>query len=90
MRGLVQFPLADMPQRGIEPLLYDMSRQFWVITMKRYKPSYYFQKPDPDFSPSLPPVRAPEQQPAVPPAGQPPGKEANDEELPVPPIFPTA
>jgi hypothetical protein len=58
--------------------------------MKASKNFLLFQKPDPDFSPSIPPVRTPEHQPAVPPASQPPGKEANDEELPVPPVFPTA
>lgn len=58
--------------------------------MKAGKRFFYFQKPDPDFSPSIPPARTPEPQPAVPPANQPPGKEADEEELPVPPIFPTA
>jgi hypothetical protein len=48
------------------------------------------QKPDPDFSPSIPPAHAPEHQPVVPPARRPPGREATEEELPVPPIFPTA
>jgi hypothetical protein len=58
--------------------------------MKAGKHFLFFQKPDPDFSPSIPPVRTPEHQPAVPPAHHPPGKEADDEELPVPPVFPTA
>jgi len=58
--------------------------------MKAGKQYPQFQKPDPDFSPSIPPTQTPEQPPAVPPASSPPGKEANEEELPVPPIFPTA
>ena len=54
---------------------------------KQYSQS---QKPDPDCSPSLPPVHLPEQHPAVPPGSLPPGEETNEEELPVPPIYPTA
>ena len=58
--------------------------------MKASKHVIYFQKPDPDFSPAIPPVQTPEHKPAVTPDIYPPGKEADDEELPVPPIFPTA
>lgn len=58
--------------------------------MKLYRHLLYFQKPDPDFSPSIPPVRTPEHQPAVPPVIHPQEQEADDEELPVPPIYPTA
>lgn len=58
--------------------------------MNTGKDFLYFQKPDPDFSPSIPPTHRPEQEPAVPPVNSPPAKEADDEELPVPPVFPTA
>jgi hypothetical protein len=58
--------------------------------MKPHEHFLYVQKPNPDFSPSIPPVRTPEHQPAVPPINHPPGEEADDEELPVPPVFPTA
>lgn len=58
--------------------------------MKLHKYFLYFQKPDPDFSPSIPPARTPEHQPAVPSSDRPPGEGADDEELPVPPVFPTA
>nr|WP_217344846.1 hypothetical protein [Noviherbaspirillum sp. L7-7A]MBV0879033.1 hypothetical protein [Noviherbaspirillum sp. L7-7A] len=46
--------------------------------MKFIEHGFLFQKPDPDISPSIPP------------ANQPPGTAADDEELPVPPVFPTA
>lgn len=58
--------------------------------MKLREHIFLFQKPDPDFSPSIPPAQTPGHQPAVPPADHPPGKAADDEELPVPPVFPTA
>ena len=49
-----------------------------------------FQKPDPDAIPSIPPAHSPGREPNLPPAGRPPGEEADEEALPVPPIFPTA
>ena len=48
------------------------------------------RKPDPDFSPSIPPKQIPGHQPNVPPPDHIPDKAADDEELPVPPVFPTA
>jgi len=44
--------------------------------------------PDPDFSPSIPPKDTPGKRPA--PATTPPPETPGDDELPVPPIFPTA
>jgi hypothetical protein len=41
--------------------------------------------PDPDFSPSIPPKPGPEQEP-----GRAPSEEPDADELPVPPVFPTA
>ena len=47
-------------------------------------------RPDPDFNPSIPPAQTPGYEPNVPLPDHIPDKAADDEELPVPPVFPTA